>query len=75
MASDLRKRSRVQSLDLQAGREISLHEPENKIIGTPGIDYENDLRVRPVRPSRARSSKDGTSFSVEHVSVDRLTAR
>lgn len=50
-----------------------LHEPENKyIIGTPGIDYENDLKGKEgvLLPGKHVEVKDGTSFSVdpEHVS-------
>ena len=50
-----------------------LHEPENKhIIGTPGIDYENDLKGEGgvLLPGKDVEVKDGTSFSVdpEHVS-------
>ena len=50
-----------------------LHEPENKhIIGTPGIDYENDLKGEAgvLLPGKDVEVKDGTSFSVdpEHVS-------
>ena len=50
-----------------------LHEAENKhIIGTPGIDYENDLKGEGgiLLPGKDVRVKDGTSFSVdpEHVS-------
>ena len=50
-----------------------LHEPENKhIIGTPGIDYENDAKGEDgvLLPEKHVQVKDGTSFSVdpEHVS-------
>ena len=50
-----------------------LHEPENKhIIGTPGIDYENDLKGESgvLLPGKTVDVRDGTSFSVdpEHVS-------
>lgn len=50
-----------------------LHEKENKyIIGTPGIDYENDLKGEDgvLLPGKEVEVKDGTSFSVdpEHVS-------
>ena len=50
-----------------------LHAPENKhIIGTPGIDYENDLKGEGgvLLPGKDVQVKDGTSFSVdpEHVS-------
>ena len=50
-----------------------LHEPENKhIIGTPGIDYENDLKGDDgvLLPGKGVEVKDGTSFTVdpEHVS-------
>lgn len=50
-----------------------LHETENKhIIGTPGIDYENDFEGKEgvLLPGRVIKIKDGTSFSVdpEHVS-------
>lgn len=50
-----------------------LHESENKhIIGTPGIDYENDLKGRDgvLLPGKDVEVTDGTSFSVdpEHVS-------
>ena len=50
-----------------------LHEAENKhIIGTPGIDYENDLKGEDgvLLPGKDVRVKDGTSFSVdpEHVS-------
>ena len=45
-----------------------LHEPEGKhIIGTPGIDYQDDGVLL---PDKDLSVKDGTSFTVdpEHVS-------
>ena len=50
-----------------------LHKAENKhIIGTPGIDYENDLKGEDgvLLPGKDIKVKDGTSFSVdpEHVS-------
>ena len=50
-----------------------LHEPENKhIIGTPGIDYEDDLKGEDgvLLPGKDVEVKDGTSFTVdpEHVS-------
>ena len=50
-----------------------LHEAENKhIIGTPGIDYENDLKGADgvLLPGKDVRVKDGTSVSVdpEHVS-------
>ena len=50
-----------------------LHEPEDKrIIGTPGIDYEDDLKGEDgvLLPGKDVEVKDGTSFSVdpEHVS-------
>ena len=58
-----------------------LHEPENKhIIGTPGIDYENNIKGKDgvllpgkdgvLLPGKDVEVKDGTSFSVdpEHVS-------
>ena len=50
-----------------------LHASEDKhIIGTPGIDYENDLKGRDgvLLPGKDVEVKDGTSFSVdpEHVS-------
>ena len=50
-----------------------LHEPENKhIIGTPGIDYEDDSKGEDgvLLPGKDVRVKDGTSFSVdpEHVS-------
>lgn len=50
-----------------------LHEPENKhIIGTPGIDYEDDAKGEDgvLLPGKFVEVKDGTSFSVdpEHVS-------
>lgn len=50
-----------------------LHEPENKhIIGTPGIDYKDDLKgeEKVLLPGKHVEVKDGTSFSVdpEHVS-------
>ena len=50
-----------------------LHKTENKyIIGTPGIDYENDLKGEDgvLLPGKDVEVKDGTSFSVdpEHVS-------
>lgn len=51
----------------------ALHESEDKhIIGTPGIDYEDDLKDEDgvLLPGRKVEVKDGTSFSVdpEHVS-------
>ena len=51
-----------------------LHEAENKhIIGTPGIDYEDDLKgeIGVLLPGKEVRVKDGTSFSVdpEHVLV------
>ncbi len=50
-----------------------LHKSEGKyIIGTPGIDYENDFKDEDgvLLPGKAVDVKDGTSFSVdpEHVS-------
>ena len=50
-----------------------LHAPENKhIIGTPGIDYKNDLKDKSgvLLPGKDVGVKDGTSFTVdpEHVS-------
>ena len=50
-----------------------LHESENKhIIGTPGIDYEDDLKGEDgvLLPGKDVGVKDGTNFSVdpEHVS-------
>lgn len=50
-----------------------LHKTEGKhIIGTPGIDYENDLKGEEgiLLPGKDVLVKDGTSFSVdpEHVS-------
>ena len=50
-----------------------LHESEGKhIIGTPGIDYENDSKGEDgvLLPGKDVEVKDGTSFSVdpEHVS-------
>ena len=50
-----------------------LHKAENKhIIGTPGIDYEDDLKDEDgvLLPGKDVQVKDGTSFSVdpEHVS-------
>ena len=50
-----------------------LHEAEEKhIIGTPGIDYEDDLKGQDgvLLPGKTVDVKDGTSFSVdpEHVS-------
>ena len=50
-----------------------LHQAENKhIIGTPGIDYEDDLKGEDgiLLPGKDVGVKDGTSFSVdpEHVS-------
>ena len=50
-----------------------LHAPENKhIIGTPGIDYEDDLKGEDgvLLPGKDVLVKDGTSFTVdpEHVS-------
>ena len=50
-----------------------LHEAEGKyIIGTPGIDYENDLKGEDgvLLPDKVVEVKDGTSFIVdpEHVS-------
>lgn len=49
------------------------HAAENKhIIGTPGIDYENDSKGKDgiLLPGKRVEIKDGTSFSVdpEHVS-------
>ena len=50
-----------------------LHSEENKhILGTPGIDYENDINGESgiLLPRGKVEAKDGTSFSVdpEHVS-------
>ena len=50
-----------------------LHAPEGKqIIGTPGIDYEDDLKGEGgvLLPGKDVEVKDGTSFTVdpEHVS-------
>ena len=50
-----------------------LHAAENRhIIGTPGIDYEDDLKGEDgvLLPGKVVEVKDGTSFSVdpEHVS-------
>ena len=50
-----------------------LHAPEGKhIIGTPGIDYENDLKGEDgvLFQGKDVQVKDGTSFTVdpEHVS-------
>lgn len=50
-----------------------LHAPEGKhIIGTPGIDYEDDFKGENgvLLPGKDVRVKDGTSFSVdpEHVS-------
>ena len=50
-----------------------LHAAENKhIIGTPGIDYVDDLKGENgvLLPGKVVEVKDGTSFSVdpEHVS-------
>ena len=50
-----------------------LHEPENKhIIGTPGIDYENnrDGKDGILFPGKTVDVQDGTSFTVdpEHIS-------
>ena len=50
-----------------------LHEGEGKhIIGTPGIDYEDDAKGESgvLLPGQSIHVKDGTSFSVdpEHVS-------
>lgn len=50
-----------------------LHAAENKhIIGTPGIDYENDKNGESgvLLPGKTVEVEDGTSFSVdpEHVS-------
>ena len=50
-----------------------LHAPENKhIIGTPGIDYEDDRKGEGgvLLPGKDVQVKDGTNFSVdpEHVS-------
>ena len=50
-----------------------LHSAEGKyIVGTPGIDYENDLKGEDgvLLPGKDVQVKDGTSFSVdpEHVS-------
>lgn len=51
----------------------TLHESEGiHIIGTPGIDYADDLKDRSgvLLPGKTVAVKDGTSFSVdpEHVS-------
>ena len=51
----------------------TLHEAETKhIIGTPGIDYEDNLKGEDgiLLPGKDVEVKDGTSFSVdpEHVS-------
>ena len=50
-----------------------LHQPEGKhIIGTPGIDYQDDLKGRDgvLLPGKDVEVRDGTSFTVdpEHVS-------
>lgn len=50
-----------------------LHESEGvHIVGTPGIDYENDYKGEDgvLLPGKTVDVKDGTSFSVdpEHVS-------
>ena len=50
-----------------------LHKPENKyIIGTPGIDYKDDLKGRDgvLLPGKTVYVKDGTRFDVdpEHIS-------
>lgn len=50
-----------------------LHESEGvHIVGTPGIDYEDDLKGKDgvLLPGKTVDVKDGTSFSVdpEHVS-------
>ena len=50
-----------------------LHESEGvHIVGTPGIDYEDDLKGKDgvLLPEKTVDVKDGTSFSVdpEHVS-------
>jgi len=50
-----------------------LHQPEGKhIIGTPGIDYEDDAKGENsvLLPGKDVRVKDGTSFTVdpEHVS-------
>ena len=50
-----------------------IHEAEGKyIIGTPGIDYKNNLKGEDgvLLPNKRVDVKDGTSFSVdpEHVS-------
>ena len=50
-----------------------LHAAENKhIIGTPGLDYEDDLKGKSavLQPGKSVAVKDGTSFTVdpEHVS-------
>ena len=50
-----------------------LHAQEGKyIVGTPGIDYENDLKGKDgvLLPGKDVEVRDGTSFSVdpEHVS-------
>ena len=50
-----------------------LHESEGiHIIGTPGIDYKDDMKGRDgvLLPGKTVDVKDGTSFSVdrEHVS-------
>ena len=50
-----------------------LHESERKhIVGTPGIDYENDAKGEAgvLLPGKTVDVQDGTSFSVdpEHVS-------
>ena len=45
-----------------------LHKPENKyIVGTPGIDYENDAKGDSgvLLPGDQVEVKDGTSFSVD----------
>ena len=55
------------------GENVDKREAENKhIIGTPGIDYEDDLKGEDgiLLPGKDVGVKDGTSFSVdpEHVS-------
>ena len=53
---------------------MSFTKPEGvHILGTPGIDYENDLEGQTTAilwPGKTVDVKDGTSFSVdpEHVS-------
>ena len=56
-----------------------LHAPEGKhIIGTPGIDYEDDLKGEDgvLLPGKDVQVKDGTSFLVDPdmSRKDRLTA-